>query len=64
MQFQNDKQLITVPAQPPGVGGYKIDVPGKLRWFEQGSEEYHNWLTQHNQFIQEIDIEQRAEGKY
>lgn len=57
MQFQNDKQLITVPTQPPGVAGYKIDVPGKLKWFESGSEEYHNWVTQHNQFIKEIDIE-------
>ena len=46
---------ITLPPQPPGTEGYNTAVPGKLKWFEPGSEDYTKWVSQRSEFIKEID---------
>ena len=48
---------ITLPQHPSGAERYDTDVPGKLKWFEPGNEDYTNWVTQRTEFIKEIDAE-------
>lgn len=39
------------------VERYNTDVPGKLKWFEPGSQEYQDWVSQRATFIRDIDPE-------
>lgn len=57
MQFQNS---LPIPQQPDAVAGFNKSVPGKLNWFEPGSDEYGRWAAQRSQFIREIDTETEA----
>jgi hypothetical protein len=62
MQMQNDNDpTALVPTQPEEMLRY-TDVPGRLKWFEQGSPEHQNWIEQRTEFIKSIDAN-TAEGQ-
>lgn len=62
MQISDNTEILTATSAVMQEKPYKTDLPGKLKWFESGSEEYQNWVSQRSQFIKEIDKD-TASGK-
>ena len=46
--------LPKLPAKGDALG---VAVPGRLRWFEKGSPDYQNWVSEQKKFITKIEMD-------
>ena len=52
--------LPKLPAKGDALG---VAVPGRLRWFEKGSPDYQNWVSEQKKFITKIEMDSQEGEK-